>query len=111
MLGPRRITLAISANADCQTTIQQLLGGNIDPDSEPDGDHESTNREIRVLLKEVNKVREKFDELKGRVKLLPEAMERDLKIFTNELTRDLSYSLKQLSNWLQISRRYLWKCK
>jgi hypothetical protein len=99
LLGSRRaITLAVSANADCKTTIQQLLGDNIDPDSEPegDGDHGSTTREIRVLWKEVNELREKFGELKGRVESLPEVMGRDLKNFTDKLTRDLSYSLRQI---------------
>ncbi len=87
--------MALPANADRQRTIHQLLGGNIDPDSEPegDGDDGSTNNEIRVLRKEVNELREKFGELKGRVESLPELIQRDLKNFKDDLTRDLSYSL------------------
>ncbi len=87
--------MALPANADRQRTIHQLLGGNIDPDSEPegDGDDGSTNNEIRVLRKEVNELREKFGELKGRVESLPELIQRDLKVFKDDLTRDLSYSL------------------
>jgi hypothetical protein len=47
------------------------------------------------LRKEVDELREKLDQLKGRVDSLPEVIQRDLKMFKADLIRDLSYSLGQ----------------
>ncbi len=92
--------MALPANTDRQSqrAIHQLLGGNIDPDSEPEGDggdDGSANSEVRILRKEVNELREKFGHLKGRIDSLPEVIQRDLKMFKDDLIRDLSYSLGQ----------------
>jgi len=92
--------LALPANTDRhnQRAIHQLLSGNIDPDSEPEGDggdDGSANSEVRILRKEVNELREKFGQLKGRVDSLPEVIQRDLKMFKDDLIRELSYSLGQ----------------
>jgi SMC interacting uncharacterized protein involved in chromosome segregation len=92
--------VALPANTDRQSqrAIHQLLGGNIDPDSEPEGDggdDGSANSEVRILRKEVNELREKFGHLKGRIDSLPEVIQRDLKMFKDDLIRDLSYSLGQ----------------
>jgi hypothetical protein len=99
--------LAIPANVDHQRAIQQILGGNIDPESEPEGGggDGSSNSKIRILRKEVNELREKFGHLKGTVDSLPEVIQRDLKMFKDDLIRELSCSLGQRSTiWANRSK-------
>jgi predicted nucleic acid-binding Zn-ribbon protein len=88
--------MAIPRNVESQRAFQ-MYSGNTDPDSEPeaDGDEVNTNSEIRILRKEVNELREKYGQLKGKIDSLPEVMQRDLKSLGDNLTRDLNHALSQ----------------
>ncbi len=74
------------------STLQQILSSNgelHDHDPGSEGGDNGLLKEVRILRNEVNELREKYGELKGKLDSLPELINRDLNRFKDELNNSL----------------------
>jgi len=92
----RGISLSVPSNLS-PSALHQLLSSNPDPDHDPEsgGGDDSLLREVKILRNEVNELREKYGELKGKLESLPDLINRDLNRFKDDFTNSLNNSLVQ----------------